>query len=1340
MYSFKLTSVFVLLYFFTFSQQEETNYINDYISSENGLSHNFVTSIVSDNLNNKWIGTENGITKYNGYDFEYIRPSLGYPKLYNENIEVLFHDRSNNIWIGTKSGGLSCMDVEKNAMFNYNKLIDPDNESGFRIKTIEQAQNGNIWVGTWSHGVYVISPEDKKLIFHYEHSTPIYGITSGLRGDMWYSAGVELIKYNGETGTIENFKIGHNITYILFDAYRSKVWIGDGNETSKLYFYDYQTDKIGSIETGVRSTYRKTLSIDADHRIWIGTWTYGLYRSNKDLSQFDPINIVPANARKIRQNYSIILTIHHDKNGQSWIGTANAGVVKIIEAKPFHNAARHIQDSIFKGDLNINSIYALKDRMFIGTSKSGLLSGPSFSDLRLVKGVIEEVINCMYLYDNKLYVGSNKSFSIYDLIKNKVTYNNTSIKKASCFFIDQEKKIYLGTHEKGLYVGEINKEGIPEFHRRFSDNSNSKDKIESDRITSIQEDQQGNIWVATYNGLHLFDKKNSKLISQNELLKEKLPSVIINTMLVKNGEIWVGTPAGLILLVYNAELNELNIKGNLTTQDGLNNDFICSLTSDANDNLWMSTYDQIVKYSPKNNSFVAYDRLDGVGTNGFNNRSFFNFSNETIYFGGMDNITYFNPNMISTPLNVPEVIFSQVVVNNKILQYGGENEILNKVIGYADKLTLASGDRFFSINFVVNDFLGRKNLKYRYKLNGYQEDWIDLQSKNEINFASLPAGNYKLEVQATRDNQNWSAPNFINIIVKKSPWLSYWAVAIYTLIIFLAFYYYIKFKKNQLILKADLEITKIEKEKDYALNEAKLNFFTNISHEFRTPLTLILSPLQGLLSNSDLDEKYKKKLGAIERNATKLLNLITQLLDFRKAESGLLKVNASQGNFVRFSREVFLYFTELASERRVKYDFECEVEEINFPFDRNKMEIVLCNLISNALKYCNPGDKITFNLYEHEGFCFIKIRDTGIGINDEDLDKIFDRFFQIKNAQTSKMVGSGIGLAFSKKIVELHHGNISVTSNKNKGAEFCVKINMDSSVYKNEIDENFINTDNIEAYDAISSQKQIDNFKLSNWKSNSILIIDDNAEILSYLRELLEEEFQIFAAKNGEVGYDIATREIPDLIISDVMMPIKDGITLCKELKSQIRTSHIPIILLTARSSTVYELEGLQTGADDYIKKPFNPTLIKARIASLLENRNKTRDYFANKVRFEPSVQDVNSEEDSENLFIQKAMNLVEKNISDPNFGIETLMDELNMSQSTLYRKIKSLTGLSLSAFIRSVRLKKAATLIITSDLNLNQIAFEIGINDYKYFTKKFRSQFGCLPSAYKKKSLEVLE
>jgi DNA-binding response OmpR family regulator len=395
------------------------------------------------------------------------------------------------------------------------------------------------------------------------------------------------------------------------------------------------------------------------------------------------------------------------------------------------------------------------------------------------------------------------------------------------------------------------------------------------------------------------------------------------------------------------------------------------------------------------------------------------------------------------------------------------------------------------------------------------------------------------------------------------------------------------------------------------------------------------------------------------------------------------------------------------------------------------MEIVLCNLLSNALKYTSTGDQINIKVKANNQYCLVTIKDTGIGMDQEDMENIFDRFFQIKSSNTASLIGSGIGLSFSKKIIELHHGNISVKSEVNVGTKFTIRLPLDASLYGSDINNNFIKTDNIKGYNTEDIIKPIENLN-TKAKAHSVLIIDDNIEILDYLNDILSEDYDVIQAENGISGFEKASTEIPDLIISDVMMPGKDGITLCKELKSQITTSHIPIILLTARTSTVFEIEGLKTGADDYITKPFNSNIIKARITSILENREKLRTHLLNKVRFEPTQIEIEKGADAENTFINKAILLVENNMHNSSFGIETMVDELHMSQSTLFRKIKSLTGLSLTAFIRSVRLKKAAYLIISSELNLNEIAYEVGFNDYKYFKTSFKKQFDCLPSKYK--------
>lgn len=1317
------------------AQQNENEYVRSYITTEQGLSHNYVTSIASDNLNNKWIATENGITKYNGYYFEYIKPSLGYNQLNNENIEVLFKDGSGNIWIGTKSGGLSYLDVKQNKIKNYNHLIDTVNEGDVRITTLSESNSGEIWVGTWGQGVYVINTLLDSVIHHFPDTTPIYKITKGVNDDMWYIRGQTLVHYNGVE--IKNRPLSSLLSDVLYDPFRNKVWVSSGKGNTKLFYYDYENQSIDSLETNIKSNFTKTLSLDDQHQMWVGTWGYGLYKSDTRLTKFEKVAILPFGSERIKRNYDVILDIHHDKNKQIWIGTANAGVIQLIPQKGFNNLSNIIKEDKLEGDFNITAIYKDTLGFYLGTLKSGFFIGDNHSDLEPLETITRGKIFALYAHQDKLFIGTNDGFSIYDLKRRKVVFKSDDLNKVTSFFVDHNQNLYLGTQQKGLFVVPLN--DIENFKRyvRYSDTFKGDLKIESNRITGIKEDEMGNIWVGTYNGIHLYEKIKKTFIHQSQLLDETLPSIIINAIEVKNNKIWVATPSGLVGLKYDSEAKKLRVENKLTIKDGLSNDFISSLTFGKNGDLWMTTNTGIVKYNTNEKSFLAYGKLEGVNTTSFNNRSVFNYKNETLYFGGIDNLTFFDPNTISSSSNLSKVIFSTLRINNQKIDFKKDLGIIDQTFSYTEKINLKWNDKFFAIGLSTNDFLGKLNVKYRYKIKGYQDEWINIQNKNEINFASLQPGSYTLMVAATRDNQNWSEPSSIMISVASAPWFSVWAFILYLFIIAVGTYLFLRFKKKQLQLKTDLEIVQIEKEKEYALNEAKLNFFTNISHEFRTPLTLMTGPIKELATLTELDEKAQKKISTIERNSDKLLNLINQLLDFRKADKGVLKLNASQGNFARFSEEVFLYFTEFAQERKIKYKFNCSVKEIRFPFDRNKMEVVLCNLISNAFKHCKSGDTVIFSLKQIENTCEITIKDTGLGIEPKYLDKIFDQFFQIKSSNTSKMVGSGIGLAFTKKIVELHHGKISVESKKNVGSNFVIVLNMDEKLYQDSIDENFVNTDNMKAYETIKKEEYNSDLSL-NPKENSILIIDDNPDILDYLKDVLDKDFQVISASGGITGHELALKHIPDIIVSDVMMPDKDGITLCKELKSHIDTSHIPIILLTARTSTVFEIEGLKTGADDYITKPFNPLVVKARLTSILENRSKLREHFAHKVRFEPTVTDANPKEDAENAFIQKAMQLVEGNLQNSSFGIENMMDYLNMSQSTLYRKIKSLTGLSLSGFIRSVRIKKSAFLILTTEMNLNEIAYDVGFNDYKYFNSCFKKQFECLPSQYREKYEDV--
>lgn len=1328
-----LIVVQLLFSYFISSQENENNYVVDFITTEQGLSHNYATSIVSDDLNVKWIGTENGITKFNGYDFEYIKPSSIYNELLNENIEVLFKDTDSNIWIGTKSGGLSVLDIKNNRIKSYNNLINASKESVLRITALSQDVNGNIWVGTWNKGVFVIDYKNDKLLQHYNNNQAIYSIVKDFKNNMWFCSGNKLYLFNALNKNMQMFNVRGQLTDILPDNSRNKVWVASSSDTTKIYYFNYETNTIETLETGVTSNFSKKLSLDAYNRIWIGTWGKGVYRSNEDLSKFTQIELVANSPDKIHDNYNTILAIHQDKNNVTWLATANGGIVKLLEANGFNNADKLINNEELKQHLNFTCLHKNKNNIFLGTLFSGLYYGKDFSSLKQIKGIGNKKINDIYEYEQKLYIGTQFGFYIYDLELEKIIEYSNTLGKITTFLIENDI-IYIGTQQMGIAVADLKNIGNPKAYIIYSEYKKNNKKIESNRITDIQKDTAGNVWVSTYNGLHLFDRDKKGFIHQSALLEEKLPSVIINDLEINGQFIWLATPSGLLKLHYGN--SKLNIENIITEEDGLNSDFICALTFDAKHNLWLTTHTEIVKYNDANKSIVSYGDINGVRSTSFNNRSFYNYNGETIYFGGIDNITFFNPSKIKDFNTIPEIIFTGLRVNNELIEYNSDNTILDKSFNYVDEIRLTHHDNFFSTRFVANDFLGTLNIKYRYFLEGYHDEWINLQNTNEVNFAGLTPNTYTLKVQGSRDGQNWSAPKSIDIILLGSPWKSPLAIFLYFLVLLAIAAYLVRSNTQRLKLKNSLEIARIDKEKEMELSEAKLNFFTNISHEFRTPLTLIITPLQELIETSNLPQKVSKNLAIIDKNSNRLLNLINQLLDFRKADNGLLTLSVSYGNFVRFSNEVFLYFKQLAKSKNIKYKFKAKEPSIFFPFDRNKMEIVLCNLLSNAIKYSNPRGKITMTLSEASGFCVISIKDTGIGMDEQDLDKIFDRFFQIKSADTARMIGSGIGLAFSKKIIELHHGSITVTSKKNIGTEFTIKLSLDPNLYKGEINENYLNTDNIKAYDTLITPQVKDDLNIKT-KEHSVLLIDDNLEILEYLTDILQESYTIIKANNGNTGFEIASTEIPDLIISDVMMPGKDGITLCKELKSQITTSHIPIILLTARSSSVFEIQGLQTGANDYITKPFNATVVKARIASLLENREKLRAHLLNRVRFEPSAQtSTEKNAEPESLFINKAILLVENNLHNPNFGIDSMVDELNMSQSTLFRKIKSLTGLSLTAFIRSIRLKKAAQLIVASnDLNLNEIAYEVGFNDYKYFKDSFKKQFNCLPSKYREKA-----
>jgi len=1336
-------------FFFLFSiiiYSQQLDYSVEYLTTKEGLSSNYVTNIITDDLNTKWIATENGISKYNGNNFEIIKPGSLYPQLLNENIETLFKDSRNIIWIGTKSGGLSSINPVNNETKNYNSILGSSKEFNFIIFAINEDKNGRIWVGTSTKGVYVFNSINKKLIFHFKNGKNVRSIINDKKGNVWFSSEGELNFFDLEKEKLTPYHINSDfISDIVEDAKRNKILFISNN--GLLREIDEKSKKVKIIEKVTSSnrirnySHLPTMSFDNDGRLWVGTWRHGLYVSDSNLENFKKIELINKESGKLPINYSSINHIKHSLDNTTWLSMANGGVVKLSPKKVFQSIkSLELGKALLKGK-NITSVFKDNEYLYVGTLYSGLYKIDENGKTSHYKNTEGGRINTIGRYKDYIISGVKNGLHIIDSKTNKVIQRSLSFnssdffkkKLITGFFVDSSNSILIGTQRGGLFI--TDEEGL--FNNQFEHIQSDNKFNNSRRITGIKQDELKNIWISTYNGLYLLSE-NNKMIRYSDFSKITLPN-IINDIIVDEF-IWLATPNGLYKLDYKSRDQNnniiLNINQIINKKNGLNNEFINSILKIKKKNsgvgsIWMSTMTEIVNYNQDNGGLTHYNEQDGVKVTMFNLRVASNDNNQTLYFGGNDNLTYASIDKINYKQDTGDLIFTDLKINNNKIYPNEELNgriLIKKNLAYLDQVNLSHKEKSFSIGFVNNDFKDKS--KYAYRLIGYQDEWIKLGYKKEVDFTGLSSsllskGNYKLQIASSIDNVNWDNSAEILINIKPSPFLSLPALIIYFLTIVFFGFLILRNYSERIKLKNRLINIKMDKKRELKLTESKLSFFTNISHEFRTPLTLIISPLQDLLNNHDIKTEISSKLITVEKNANKLLNLINQLLDFRKSNHGLLKIKVAYGNFNNFSKEIFLLFSELAKIKKIEYNFHSKQEEINFPFDRNKMEIVLSNLISNAIKFSNEGGKIDVFVKSVNGCCIYTIRDTGIGIPINDLDKVFDEFYSVKT--NSKTTGTGIGLYFSKKIIELHHGKIDVLSEYGIGTEIIVSINMDPAIYR-EVDLNFKKAEDISSYQHHEDPSDLTNLNIE--AKETLLIIDDNKDIRTYLGSLLSNNYHILEAENGGSGGIIAIKMMPDLIICDIMMPVKDGITLCSELKKNLSTSHIPIILLTARNSTLFEISGLESGADDYITKPFNTNIVKARVKSLLENRNNTRKYLLNKVRFEPVIR-VNSN-DIEIGFIEKAITLVEENIQNTNFGIEKMTDHFCMSQSTLYRKVKSLTGLSLTGFIRSIRLKQAALLISTTNTKLSYICYEVGFNDYKYFRTSFKQQFNCLPSKYK--------
>ena len=1329
--------------------------LKHFLTVEEGLSHNEVTSIVQDNNGFIWMGTRGGLNRYDGYDFKVFNQIPGDSNsLVNPSIESLFVDSKGNIWIGTKSGGVSKYNPEtgvfKNIVSNYKQASEilPDN----RILSFHEDRKGRIWMGTWERGL-IVYDEENNTSQQILDVALVNSITETASGKIWVGANSGLYEFIEEDVSFVPHSVGI-CQKTIYDDRRNVIWIVGGGNTGlrKFDLRNYKVEQYhinGSILTDAYHNY-ESLFIDSQDRIWVGTWGTGFYSFNPEKNRFERYLIYPENRQTLNKDYDSVLDIFQDKEKNIWLGTNGGGVCVLTPKLKFNSVGYHPEPE--KGLPNTRLMSVLEDRsgnLWLGTIGSGLFWSPDRENFYSVENQFinnSRFFTIKYLYqdlENNVWAGTNNGTFLIEfenglpqMVHAQSKYSIQNFGSQVVSFIDDENLLFLGTLSGGLFL--LDKKNNFEIVKRLTKQNKESGGLRSDRISYLLKDSKERVWIGTYNGLHIFNKGDTTIqVAENyfEITGDFTGNIVTCIDEDQKGNIWIGTPNGLNRLTKVGE-NKFEVEY-FTENDGLASNFIKGISHDINGNIWLSTNAGISKFVTKEKLFVNFDENDGVKGRNFTEASVCRNSKGEIFFGGNFGLTYFFPDEIKEKPAASKPVFTALSILNHPIETGqklGSKPILAKSITNTKEIELSYRQNNFEIEFSALDFQSMGGNQYKYLLENHDEEWNYIGRRHFINFNNLWPGEYILKVQSSNSHNVWNEePAEIIIKIKPPFWQTWYALVFYILTI-TGIVTIIRWNAvKQVRLANNLEMEKMQHEQDQKLSELKFQFFTNISHEFRTPLTLILAPLKDLISGAksqQLPVEAEHKIQLIQKNSIRLMRLVNQLLDFRKVETGNEKLIARLNNIEEFVNEVCHSFSELAQINEIRFKIHTTIKTKNIWFDQYKLEIVLNNLISNAFKFTKENGKIEVALYEEEDVVLLSVSDNGSGIAPTEVKYIFDRFYRVDKEDGSG--SSGIGLALVKRFVELHKGTISVTSQPDIHTEFTISLPKGSSHLKEdemirstETKANFVKTEPV--LPNLFPNRE----KIKDKASECILIVEDNREINEYLANLLEPLYCVETAFDGLEGYNKVIERKPDLIISDVMMPKVDGFELCRRIKENEKTSTLPIILLTAKNANQFKLLGAQSGADEYISKPFDPNYLVQKIRSLLDNRLKLKKQFSKSVRLEPSDIEITS---SEEIFIKKAISIIEENLQVTGFSSEVLASNLNMSNSSLYRKLKALTNSSTAEFIRSIRIKRAAQLLADKGQTITEIAYDVGFNDVKHFRTVFQKHFGCSPSEYRGK------
>ncbi|GAB4025927.1 two-component regulator propeller domain-containing protein [Spirosoma gilvum] len=1322
----------------------------DHLTTSDGLSQSTVWEIVQDRKGFIWMATSDGLNRYDGYTFKLFRHQPGQPEsLPINNIAALYADRHNTIWVGPRNNGLSRL-REDGVTFDHYPLYTGAARTEQASIACFAEDESRLWFGTAEQGLFYFDYAKRRVVRWTDARigqsvTALYRDESGL---LWIGTNTgSLLAFSPEKGIIERYQLSlspdvssnHRSISVIKKDHRGRFWIGTNGQGLFEFNRAQKTFHQEFFKPGVYETVNVITDVIDDRagNLWVLT-DYGIWYYPQGESMQKQYLLPDSEDEHSLSTHALKKGLC-DAIGNIWIGSWQGGINIHFAQPPRFRSLRHQLHNPQSLLTNRASAVAQdrKGNLWVSSTKGITTISPNRHQFQRYTSANSPLasndINLLFATStgNVLMSTWTAGFALYNPDQKRFTpyLLPGKSKSVKAFAASKSGNVWIGSHERELFqfneqTGQLRSFTTPRLAQLF----------QRFDLNILCEDSDGNLWIGTYNsGLLRWNLQTGRI---SQFVRSARPGSLGSNSITTIYEdskhrLWFGTN-GSGLHRFDAQTETFQV---WTTQQGLVNNAVAGIVEDDQHNLWLSTNGGLSCFHPDSQVFENYDQSDGLVGKEFLPNANTRLASGELAFGNMQGLVLFRPEQVRQKTAPPRVFLTELKLFNRPVHPTDQDAPSPMDMTDVGQLTFRPYQSVFTIDFTALSFLPHRNIRYAYQLMGFDPDWNYVGAQRSATYTNLPEGTYQFRVKAAIGNSRWSSAKTTQVTVLPPWYRTWWAYCLYSLLFLLTLLAFRRIIRIRERLKADIRIKQLEAESIKALDDAKTSFFTNISHEFRTPLTLILSPLDKLIVDPAFGERLHHQFQTIQRNAQRLLRLINQLLDLSKLESQNLTPDISRNDFVPFVERIVHNFDDLADSKQIHLTFRSNFDTFDGYFDADIIEKAVYNLLSNAFKFTDRGGDVQVKLQIDAPTLIaqLSVLDTGIGISTEAQSHIFERFYQANGQQVLKKSGSGIGLALTRELIQLHKGDITVVSTEQVGTTFTITLPLSDSAFPPEWLSQVPDLPS-ESLQPLMPSIEPEQITIIPGKSRPILlIVEDNEELLLYLKESFAPKYHVLTASTGQQAITIAQKNIPDLILSDWLMPVQTGpelggTELCQAIRANEKTSHIPFLLLTSRSASQSQILAFGAGIDDYMTKPFNLAILETKVASLIQNRQLLRAKWGKKLLAAPSDIQLPPMEEQ---FLQKAIGIIEQHIDDTHFDAEQLEQALNMSRMQFYRKLKGIVNMSGTEFIRQVRLKRALQLLESGHYNVSEVAWQVGFNDPAYFSRCFKKEFGKAPQAF---------